>query len=189
MKSRAAKILALPALLAILAIAGALTLMPKTAAQTTNDAVESATGHGSYSVGVKQNRQFSFSAVRHADGTVTGNAIIQNPAFNFRGQLEISCLRVTPNAVNPVTGEIGTRADIGGTLRNTNDPTLEGQKGFFTVFDNGEPGQGRDTISPVFFDTAVGPEACQNILGDTTAPSNAVQLVITAGNIQVRAAQ
>lgn len=175
----------LPGLCVVAAFLVALTLAPRALMQSATDKA-SAAGHGTYAVGPKEKRQFSFSAVMHRDGTVTGNAVIQNPAFAFRGQLEITCLRVTPNAVNPVTGEVGTRADIGGTVRHTNDPTFEGLRGFFTVFDNGEPGKDHDTISPVFFDNVVGPEACQNILGDPTAPSNQVQIPIEAGNIQVR---
>ena len=152
-----------------------------------NNSQQSASGHGSYSVGTKQKRQFSFSAQRHQDGTVTGNAVIQNPAFNFRGQLDIQCLVVTPGATNPVTGEVGTRADFGGVVRNSNDPGLpEGTRGFFTVFDHGEPGKDRDTISPVFFDFVVPASNCQFIANDTTAPSNLVQIVIESGNVQVR---
>lgn len=157
---------------------------PDAAAQT---AAESASGHGTYSVGTRQRRQFSFSAVKHRDGTVTGNATLQNPAFEFRAQFEISCLRVTPGATNPVTGQVGTRADVGGVVRRSNDPGLpEGTRGFFTVFDHGEPGKERDTISPVFFDFEVPASACELILTDQTAPSNIVQIVIESGNIQVR---
>jgi hypothetical protein len=148
---------------------------------------ESASGSGSYSVGTKQKRQFAFTAVKRQDGTVTGNAVIQNPAFSFRAQLDISCLRITAGARNPLTGELGNRADIGGTIRNSNDPGLpEGTRGFFTVFDIGEPGKDKDSISPVFFDSKVPVSACQNILTDPTAPSGLIQILIESGNIQVR---
>jgi hypothetical protein len=183
MKGKIMKILVSPLLPTMAIIACLLAIAPAVAAQDK----ESATGHGTYAVGPKQKRQFSFSAIKHSDGTVTGNAIIQNPAFAFRGQLDITCLRVTPGSINPVTGDIGTRADIGGTLTKSNDPGLpEGTRGFFTVFDHGEPGKDRDTISPVFFDFVVPASACENILGDVTAPSNQVQIPIEAGNIQVR---
>ena len=182
MKANAAKFLILPGLVALV-----LAVAPQAAAQQNASVSESASGHGSYSVGTKQSRQFSFSAVKHRDGTVTGNAVIQNPSFDFRGQLEVSCLRITPGAINPVTGQVGTRADVGGVIRKSNDAGLpEGTRGFFTVFDHGEPGKGRDTISPVFFDFDVPASACENILGDATAPSNLVQIVIEAGNVQVR---
>lgn len=182
MKANAAKFLILPGLIALV-----LAVAPQAAAQQNANVSESASGHGSYSVGTKQSRQFSFSAVKHRDGTVTGNAVIQNPSFDFRGQLEVTCLRITQGAINPVTGQVGTRADVGGVVRRSNDAGLpEGTRGFFTVFDHGEPGKGRDTISPVFFDFDVPASACLNILGDPTAPSNLVQIVIEAGNVQVR---
>lgn len=154
---------------------------------------EQAAGHGSYIAGTDEKgraikRQFSFSAVEHNDGTVTGRAVIHNPAFEFRGHLEITCLRVTPVDANNDGVVEATRADVGGTVRNTNDPGLDGQNGFFTVFDYGEPGKGRDTISPVFFSPPNQPptSACELILGDPTAPSNIVQIPIDTGNIQAR---
>jgi hypothetical protein len=154
---------------------------------------EHASGHGSYIAGTNEEgkpikRQFSFNAIEHRDGTVTGNAVIHNPAFEFRGHLEISCLRVTPVDLNNDGTIDATRADIGGTVRNTNDPNLDGLNGFFTVFDYGEPSKGTDTISPVFFGPPDQPptSACEFILGDPTAPSNIIQIPIDTGNIQAR---
>lgn len=157
------------------------------------ECTEHASGHGTLVVGTDESgrpfkRQFSFNAVEHLDGTVTGRAVIHNPAFEFRGHLEITCLRVTPVDLDNDGRVDATRADIGGTVRNTNDPNLDGLNGFFTVFDFGEPGRGRDTISPVFFSPADQPptSACRLILGDPTAPSNVVQIPIESGNIQAR---
>lgn len=154
---------------------------------------ERAAGHGTLILGSDAKgrpirRQFSFSAVEHQDGRVSGQAVIHNPAFEFRGHLEISCLRVTPVDANNDGQVEAYRADIGGTVRNTNDPNLDGQNGFFTVFDFGEPGKGRDTISPVFFSPPDQPptSACELILGDPTAPSNIVQIPIETGNIQAQ---
>jgi hypothetical protein len=82
---------------------------------------------------------------------------------------------------------MGNRADLGGVVRKSNDPGLpEGTRGFFTVFDYGEPGKDRDTISPVFFDFDVPASNCEFIRTDPTAPSNSIQIVIETGNIQVR---
>lgn len=171
----------------LVALIIALLALASDAAAQSSTTAESASGHGAYAVGTKQKRQFSFSAVKHRDGTVTGNATLQNPAFDFRAQFDISCLRVTRGVTNPVTGEVGNRADVGGVVRKSNDPGLpEGTRGFFTVFDHGEPGKDRDTISPVFFDFQVPAANCEFILTDPTAPSNIVQIVIESGNIQVR---
>jgi hypothetical protein len=130
----------------------------------------SAEGHGTLVLPDGTRRQFSFSAVTKADGTVSGNAVIHNPGFDFRSHIDVQCLLVT-----------GNRASIGGTVRSTNDPAFDGQRGFFTVYDNGEPGKGNDTISLVFFDGVVGPEACQQI-----GPNDFPQMPIDAGNIQVK---
>jgi hypothetical protein len=129
-----------------------------------------ANGHGTLVLPDGTRRQFSFNARQHADGTVTGHAVIHNPGFDFRSQLDITCLRVEGNG-----------ASFGGSVRRSNDPFFEGQNGFFTVFDNGEPGKNTDTISLVFFDAQVGPEACQQV-----APADFPQQPIDAGNIQVR---
>jgi hypothetical protein len=130
----------------------------------------SANGHGTLVMPDGSKRQFSFSATTKPDGTVNGSAVIHNPGFDFRSHIDVQCLLVT-----------GNRASIGGTVKSTNDPFFDGQRGFFTVFDNGEPGKGNDTISLVFFDAVVGPEACQQV-----GPDDFEQLPIDAGNIQVK---
>ena len=52
---------------------------------------------------------------------------------------------------------------------------------FFTVFDNGEPGGGNDTISEVFFDNVAEPSICQFIGADDFP-----QIPIETGNVLVR---
>lgn len=129
----------------------------------------SANGSGQLVInGVK--RQFSFSATTKADGTVNGSAEIHNPNFDFRSHIDVQCLLVD-----------GNRASIGGIVRSTNDPNLDGQRAFFTVYDNGEPGKGKDTISVVFFDNEVPASACRFI-----QPGDFDQMPISAGNIQVK---
>jgi hypothetical protein len=142
----------------------------QTISALTAESSASASGHGTILLEGGAKRQFSFTAVQHRDGTVSGNAVIHNPGFDFRSHVEITCLVVD-----------GQRASFGGTVRSTNDPALNGNRGFFTVFDNGEPGRGADTISLVFFDEQVGVEACQSI-GANDFP----QIPIDAGNVQVR---
>lgn len=140
---------------------------------------ESANGHGTLLVtspsGEQVRRQFSFSARLNNDGTVTGQAVIHNPAFitpdgKYRANIDISCMKV-----------VGNTAFLGGTVRRTNDPNLT-ESAFFIVQDNGEPGKGKDSISYVFFDNQVGPETCQGI-----QPGDFGELIpIESGNIQVR---
>ena len=129
----------------------------------------SASGHGTLVLPDGRKRQFSFNATQHADGSVTGHAVIHNPDFDFRSHLEITCLLVS-----------GNRASFGGAVRSSTDPFFEGQNGFFTVFDNGEPGKGNDTISLVFFDPITA-DACVGI-----GPNDFEQMPIDSGNVHVR---
>ena len=137
----------------------------------------SASGHGTILLqdteGRTVRRQFSFSAKQMPDGTVRGSAILHNPSFDpkYDAQFDITCLQV-----------VGNRASFGGTIRKTSDPVFndEFDVGFFTVFDNGEPGADNDTISEVFFDNVVEPGACQFIGADDFP-----QIPIESGNVQV----
>ena len=138
----------------------------------------SASGHGTILLqnteGKTVRRQFSFSARIKSDGTVQGTAILHNPSFDpkYSTQIEITCLQV-----------VGNRASFGGSIRKTTDPVFndEFDAAFFTVFDNGEPGAGNDTISEVFFDNVVEPSACQFIGADDFP-----QIPIESGNVQVK---
>ena len=115
----------------------------------------SASGHGTLYDGEAPNgqlyrRQFSFSARTKSDGTVSGNAILVNPAFDgtngsqpYLLQIDISCMNV-----------IGDVAFFGGTTRRTNDPNLVDAV-FFSVQDNGEPGADNDLISRAFSGTMI----------------------------------
>ena len=137
-----------------------------------------ASGHGTVLLqdteGRTVRRQFSFSARITSDGTVQGSAILHNPSFDpkYDVQFDITCLQI-----------VGNRASFGGSIRKTSDPVFndEFDAAFFTVFDNGEPGADNDTISEVFFDNVVEPSACQFIGADDFP-----QIPIESGNVQVR---
>src|SRR5215217_1542906 len=85
----------------------------------------SASGHGTLLVtnasnGNSVRRQFSFSGRQQADGTVIGNAVLNNPAFTagdstqqYMLQIDISCMKV-----------IGNTVFFGGTTQRTNEPNL-----------------------------------------------------------------
>jgi hypothetical protein len=146
----------------------------------------SANGHGTLLNGTAPNgqsyrRQFSFSARTAADGTVSGNAILVNPAFEgangnqpYQLQIDISCMKV-----------IGNIAFFGGLTRRTTDPNLVDAV-YFSIEDNGNPGADSDRISRAFFfdddpNTTGDPQLCQgNQVGDF--PMEEIQ----AGNIQLR---
>ena len=138
----------------------------------------SASGHGTVLLqnteGKTVRRQFSFSARVNPDGSVSGSGVLHNPSFDpkYDAQFTITCLQV-----------VGNRASFGASIRKTSDPVFndEFDAAFFTVFDNGEPGAGNDTISEVFFDNVVEPSACQFIGADDFP-----QIPIESGGVQVR---
>lgn len=145
----------------------------------------SANGHGTLLVldedGNTVRRQFSFSARTAADGTVSGTAVLHNPAFSgangnkYQAKMDITCMNV-----------IGNIAIFGGTIQRTNDPNLV-DTAFFSVQDNGEPGRNNDRISSLFFfdddpnNNPGDPQGCL-LLTPADLPLN----VIDGGNIQVR---
>jgi len=151
--------------------------MPSTSA-TAPAKGPSASGHGTVLLqdtdGKTVRRQFSFSAKVMPDGSVQGSAILHNPSFDpkYDAHFEITCLQV-----------VGNRASFGGSIKKTSDPIFndEFDAAFFTVFDNGEPGNGIDTISEVFFDNVVEPSTCQFIGADDFP-----QIPIETGQVQVR---
>ena len=167
------KIFGLTGLL-IAALAGTTLLLRTTSAAASRP---SASGHGTVLLqntdGRTVRRQFSFSARVMPDGTVKGSGILHNPSFDpkYDAQFDITCLQV-----------VGNRASFGGSIRKTSDPVFndEFDAAFFTVFDNGEPGAGNDTISEVFFDNVVEPSACQFIGADDFP-----QIPIESGNVKV----
>ncbi|HET9713722.1 MAG TPA: hypothetical protein VFP64_17665 [Pyrinomonadaceae bacterium] len=159
--------------LLITALAATAMLRPTSAAAPKT----SASGHGTILLqdteGRTVRRQFSFSARVMSDGTVKGTALIHNPSFDptYSAQFDITCLQI-----------VGNRASFGGSVKKTSDPVFndEFDAAFFTVFDNGEPGDGNDTISEIFFDNVVEPSTCQFIGADDFP-----QIPIESGNVQV----
>ena len=159
----------------LIAAMAATTLLLRTSAAATGP---SASGHGTILLqntqGKTVRRQFSFSARQMPDGSVQGSAIIHNPSFDpkYSAQFDISCLKVE-----------GNRASFGGSIRKTSDPVFndEFDAAFFTVFDNGTPGAGNDTISEIFFDNVVEPSTCVFIGADDFP-----QIPIENGSVQVK---
>lgn len=146
---------------------------------------EAANGQGTLLVENEQGefvrRQFSFSARRSNNGTVTGRAIVHNAAFTgengkskYQAQFDITCMKV-----------VGNIAIFGGTIRRTNDPSII-DAAYFSVQDNGEPGKNRDKISLVYFfdndpTTTGDPALCEQV-----QPTDFPLETIESGNISVR---
>lgn len=134
--------------------------------------------------GVFHNRTFSFSAVRYADGTATGNAQIASRKFQLNGRelvihMSIDCLHVLPD---------GKTAQLSGVITRTSFPFPEAPVGEihrFTVQDNGEPGAGVDKFSGVPPNPQL--RECDDPLFAQPEPARvAPTRTVIRGNIQVR---
>lgn len=154
-----------------------------------NPVVNRATGAGHQddvdtATGNVFNRTFSFSAVRHADGTASGNAQIASRKFQQDGKelvvhMDIDCLLVLGD---------GKTARLSGVITRTSFPFAEaplGEVHRFSVQDNGEPGDGVDMFSGV----PPNPLArdCDDADFGEPAPARvAPTRTVNRGNIQVR---
>lgn len=137
-------------------------------------AAESVTGHADFVTATGFRFSYSFSAIRHADGSVSGqfenhveNA--QTGAFLLKAHVRIICFTINGNV-----------ARIGGFIeRQTGLPLPPGvTEGFFTVVDNGEgDAASPDLASPPALGLAL--PHCETGLPRPLFP-------ITQGNIQVR---
>lgn len=147
----------------------------QTAVAFTQSNKSSATGFGEVRSSFPDSRySVAFSAIRHPDNTVTGQAEYHsedgNTGEKVRLHLEVNCLKIE-----------GNMALISGIIKNANDPNANGATGFFRVLDGGEGNNNlEDGITPVFPVATDLERNCENInTGITPLP-------ITAGNIQVR---
>jgi hypothetical protein len=134
------------------------------------DSGPSASGHGNLTI-AGELRTFSFTAVTHKDGSVTGEAQLDNRAQGVKLHLAIDCLKV-----------VGNTATVSGTVTEVSGPTViqVGWKSVFRVTDNGEGGKSApDTISLVF---SFAPPAFIDCHSNFSVP----MMPIEGGNIQVR---
>jgi hypothetical protein len=98
----------------------------------------------------------TFSAVQHADGTVTGTATVHDITAGVTARIDVNCLNV-----------VGNTATISGIVTRSSDSALEGFEGIFQVVDGGEGGAALDLMSLANF-FAVGTGA------DCTVPGNSI---------------
>jgi hypothetical protein len=144
----------------------------------------SAGGHGN-TISGGELRTFSFSVVRHANGTVTGNVQVKDRALDVRVHSIIDCVKF----------EAGNRAIMSGPITESSDPALvvPGRIAVFGVEDNGEGAAAapdRITTVPDF----APPKSCDEFtfVGDTLReivnPGVTVRVLvpISNGNIQVQ---
>lgn len=99
---------------------------------------ESVSGGGHFVHPVFGTVTFSFTAIRHADGRVTGRFQQHQPAFGFTYKGDVTCFAIDP---------VNHRAWIGGVLTHSNDPdpiTEVGDDAWFRVLDLGASNTGPD---------------------------------------------
>jgi len=143
-----------------------------------------AAGHANLTVGDGLTRTFSFTAVQHRDGTVTGQGAVNNPSFPIRLHFAIDCLKF----------EDGNRVIASGPVTRSSDPGTIGigRISVFAVEDNGEGADAApDRITTIpDYDP---PRSCNefSVSGDGLRDDTAGAIVrpwrvIEAGQIQVR---
>jgi hypothetical protein len=128
--------------------------------------LHSARGSGHIQFGT--NSEFiTFSAVQHADGTVTGTATVHDLSAGVTAQIDVNCLTV-----------IGNTATISGIVTRSNAPALQGFEGIFQVVDGGEGAGSIDFMSLAnFFAVGTG--------NDCRVPGEFDLVPVDQGNIQV----
>lgn len=151
--------------LAALALVG-LTSAPAPA--DSNAVVNAATGSG-HRISGGEFRSFSFSAVRFADGSTSGQAEVYPRSLDAFAHIAIDCLEVTGNV-----------AHMSGVVTHSSDPSVfvPNEQVHFAVEDNGEGnGAPPDRVTGIPENE---PSTCQDAL-----PSAAFNPIVR-GNVQVR---
>jgi hypothetical protein len=140
---------------------------------------QSATGSGHVTIGGVL-RTFTFDAVRHPDGTVSGEAELFNRRTGFLANAELICMTV-----------IGNRAWMGGIIKHSGGGFCDGTNMYFNVQDNGEgPERQTDLVSLAAVCDVSGPAAVALVTAycdSAGATDPAIPLLpIDDGNVQVR---
>jgi hypothetical protein len=144
----------------------------------------SASGHANLSVGDGQTRTFSFTAVQHRNGTVTGQGEVNNPSFPIRVHFVIDCLKFGG----------GNRVIASGPVTQSSDPgtIAVGRISVFAVEDNGEGANAAPDRITTIPDYAP-PKSCNDfsvsdsgLRDDTSGIVVRPWRAIEAGQIQVR---
>ena len=115
-------------------------------------------------------RNFTWNAIKYADGSVKGVAENNNRLQDRRDHIEVTCLVVS-----------GNHAWVGGTVTHSNNDANVGLVGVWYVEDNGEgKNAATDRISLFWFPLA----SCEDAFAQSFTQANA--LPIDGGNVQVR---
>ena len=159
--------------LALLSIATAVAASSSPAAK---NLTQSATGSGQLEFttdGVTALRTFAFEATEASDGSVTGEAQINNRSVPGRLHIQIDCLNV-----------IGNDAVMSGTITSSTEAGVPaGASSIFGVQDNGEgAGSAPDRITQQFANSGL---VCTDITPSNVGLFTYLLRDVEAGNIQV----
>lgn len=125
-------------------------------------------GHVESSAG---QREFTFHAVEHPDGSVSGSYKIVLPNGLFF-EADVSCVTVD-----------GSTGWVGGVIRDTNAGIVEvGSTSMFYAIDNGEGGTDADIVSLA----AINRDPGADVQFCTEQLVELAPLTVTDGNVQVR---
>jgi hypothetical protein len=154
-------------------IVGAVVLPAPAAGATV---VQSATGSGQFQftsdAGVTALRTFAFEAAESSDGTVTGQAQVNNRATGQTLHIQIDCLNV-----------IGNIAVMSGTITSSTEAGVPaGASSIFGVQDSEGAGSAPDRITHQFWNSGL---VCTDITPSTVGLFTYLLTDVEAGNIQV----
>ena len=161
--------------LGVVAVALALAaLLAPGAPAASNPVVGSATGSGHMVRPDGTFRSFSFSAERHADGTVNGELQLNSRGFDVFVHIKIDCLRLD-----------GSTAYMSGRITHSSNLAegVPGELNRWAVQDNGEgAGASPDMVSSIPENEGnLDPKTCEDDNSDRP-----VSRIVQRGNVQVR---
>jgi hypothetical protein len=153
----------------------------RTAEMANGGVEEKVTGGGQFVHPTFGTVTFSFVAIRHADGRVSGGFQQHQPFFGFTYKGDVTCFAVDP---------VNHRAWIGGVLTHSNDPdpvTEVGDDAWFRVLDTGNSNAEPDRSTFFGFDQGVPPfDTSENYCAAMPWPEgNARTWPVVHGNIVI----
>ena len=153
-------------LCACLGALAAMALLAGGSAASANAPSATGAGHFSYDGGL---RTFSLGAVTHQDGSVTGQAQVNDRGDGVIAHITLDCLEADGNI-----------AYMSGIISDSSRPSLVGDEAWFSVQDNGAGANASpDLISLVFFNSTPDQNLCHTRVG-RASPDNPIQ-----GNVTV----
>jgi hypothetical protein len=131
------------------------------------------TGSGHTPVGMTEDlREFTFHAVEHPDGTVSGSYRVERTDTGVFFTVDVRCMTV-----------VGNTAWVAGRITETNSPAIRvGTVSYFWAVDGGEGAGAQDIVSIARINDRDEAEAefC------TTLPKLLPPLAVEMGNVQIR---